>query len=133
MDLALKRIKENKRTRSPVLSLNGCGLKNELPEKLFECTWLEKLSLGIPVGADEFGWTYKNSMDPGYTDNIFKGPGELAPLKKLPNLKELSCVGCYIEDIEFARELTGLKKMYLWRNKINNLQPLEGLDELEST
>ncbi|MBK9013085.1 MAG: hypothetical protein IPM82_02810 [Saprospiraceae bacterium] len=42
---ALELIAENKRTRSPFLDLGNLGL-TEVPEEVFECVWLEYLSLG---------------------------------------------------------------------------------------
>ncbi|MBL7818443.1 MAG: hypothetical protein JNL70_25755 [Saprospiraceae bacterium] len=43
-ELALKRIRECKETRSKRLDLGNCGL-TELPDELFELTWLEELYL----------------------------------------------------------------------------------------
>ena len=42
--LALQRINEAKQQRLTRLDLGNCGLI-ELPEKLFELTWLEELNL----------------------------------------------------------------------------------------
>ena len=43
-ELALKLIREAKEARATRLDLGGCGL-TELPEELFELTWLEELIL----------------------------------------------------------------------------------------
>ena len=42
---ALRRIQENKRTKSKILDLSGLGL-TELPEELWDCVWVEELGLG---------------------------------------------------------------------------------------
>ena len=41
-ELALKLIREAKETRATRLDLGNCGL-TELPDELFELTWLEEL------------------------------------------------------------------------------------------
>ena len=41
-ELALKGVREAKRTRATRLDLGNCGL-TELPDELFELTWLEEL------------------------------------------------------------------------------------------
>jgi internalin A len=41
-EIALKLIREAKETRATRLDLQNCGL-TELPEELFELTWLEEL------------------------------------------------------------------------------------------
>jgi len=41
--LAQKLITENQRTQSPFLDLGNCGL-TQIPEQVFECTWLENLN-----------------------------------------------------------------------------------------
>lgn len=128
MKAALKLIKKNKRTKSPILNLNRCGLVNELPPELFECVWLEYLNIGGGVWEDDhFHWV-ENSIEG--TKNVFKGP-ELVRLRELPNLKEFCCTDSSIEDAGFLAGLTGLHKLQLWRNKIKDLSPLQNLVNLE--
>jgi len=58
--LAQKLIAENKRTKSTFLDLGNCGL-TELPEELFECTWLENLNLGtVYFDEKEHEFEYKS-------------------------------------------------------------------------
>ena len=42
--IALERIEECRRTRSTALDLSNLGLE-EIPEQVFELTWLEKLNV----------------------------------------------------------------------------------------
>ncbi|GAB3518018.1 hypothetical protein [Emticicia fontis] len=44
-ELALRLIEENKKTKDTFLDLGKCGLEYELPKKLLDCVWLEKLCL----------------------------------------------------------------------------------------
>ncbi|MEZ4849942.1 MAG: hypothetical protein R3B93_15270 [Bacteroidia bacterium] len=50
-DLALKLIREAKKTKAKKLDLGNCGL-TELPDELFELVWLEELYLSSK------GWLY---------------------------------------------------------------------------
>ena len=45
MEEALRRIRKTRRTRSPALDLSKLGLE-ELPDELWELTWLKELDLG---------------------------------------------------------------------------------------
>jgi internalin A len=79
--LALKLIQEAKEQRLTRLDLGNCGL-TELPDELFELTWLEELDLGnkdyMPYGIKE---------DEDVTENYIKyfkpKIEKLAKLKKL--------------------------------------------------
>ncbi|MEO1384316.1 MAG: hypothetical protein AAFV78_13900, partial [Bacteroidota bacterium] len=51
-ELALERIRENKRTQAKRLNLARCGL-TELPDELFECVWLEELILSNRIWDEE--------------------------------------------------------------------------------
>ena len=44
LEIALERIEECRRTRSTALDLSNLGLE-EIPEQVFELTWLEKLNV----------------------------------------------------------------------------------------
>ena len=64
-DLALKLIQEAKDSRATRLDLGNCGL-TELPEELFELTWLEELILNHRY------WQYDFEKKQGqwiYSDN----------------------------------------------------------------
>ncbi|MBK9491379.1 MAG: leucine-rich repeat domain-containing protein [Haliscomenobacter sp.] len=63
---ALKRIKENKKSKAKELDLSDCGL-NELPKELEELVWLTELDC---------------------SNNLIR---DLDPIAKLSNLTSLDC------------------------------------------
>ena len=81
-ELALKLIREAKENRTTSLDLGNCGL-TELPEELFELTWLEELKLN--------------------------GNKDLKDLIALKNLKELQQLYLYSTEVI---NLTPLKYLF---------------------
>jgi len=154
--LAKKLIEKEKNERTGKLDLGRCGLK-DIPEEVFELTWLEELSF-----CDEF-WddTKRKWMDSSNTvrtnhinvkelpikfkalirlKQFFFGgtPGSNWDLNKcdiLADLEELQYL--YIgftqmSDINFLEKLTGLQSLCLINNKISDISILEKLTGLQS-
>lgn len=87
MDQALALIAEAKRTRATTLDLGNCGLR-ELPDALFELTWLEELILSSRWGEfdlETLKWEDQESRNEGETNQItsIAGVENLVGLKKL--------------------------------------------------
>ncbi|RFS17059.1 COR domain-containing protein [Emticicia sp. C21] len=128
-ELALRLIKENKRTKDTFLDLGNCGLKYELPEELAECVWLESLSLGLGYfGQKQNQWLEsKNTQSP----NRFKGQ-ELVTLQNLTRLRSLCMGSNKIQDISFLQNLTRLELLFLFNNQIEDISFLQSLTQLHS-
>lgn len=128
-ELALELIEENKLTKSPFLDLGKCGLKNELPEELFDCNeWLKVLSLSeFKLDEEERGWVQTQN---GNEPNTFNGM-ELATLSKLTSLEELYLSHTGISDINFLQNLSQLRCLDLFYSKIIDFGILEKFTKLE--
>ncbi len=112
---ALKRIKEAKDTRATRLDLGNCGL-TELPEELFELTWLEELMLSNEGKIYDFN---KKEETWFFSDNL----GTPNKIKKLPsNFNKLKNLKILLANTEY-RSRTGFQ----------DLSPLIGLNNLQFT
>ncbi|MFN3851055.1 MAG: COR domain-containing protein [Spirosomataceae bacterium] len=105
--LALKLIEENKRTRNPFLDLGYCGIKNYLPDELFDCYWIEKLSLG-GFYEDKTGHKQRTINFQNNKKNVFLKRA-FEQLKLLPNLINLQCEDIGLSELTFLELLTNLK------------------------
>ena len=84
-ELALKLIREAKESRATRLDLGNCGL-TELPEALFELTWLEELFLSSESGYCDFGkkqWINLESLNKNEENNIKYISPKINQLKNL--------------------------------------------------
>jgi internalin A len=95
-ELALQLIAENKRTKDTFLDLGNCGLENELPDELFDCTWLEGLNLGSQyyhVVSDKIIYSMNNGKH-----NFLKNCAD-ARFTRFECLRRLYLHGLGIEDL----------------------------------
>ncbi|MBO0614477.1 leucine-rich repeat domain-containing protein [Thiothrix fructosivorans] len=159
LEIALERIEECRRTHSTELDLSGLGLE-EIPEAVFELTWLEKLD----VSGDSENWTKANIREIPETilrldsltkfyfqlnqiDDISPIRGllrlqlldcranqisELAPLCGLLQLHSLDCALNQIQDLSSLSGLLQLQSLDCGSNKISDLSPLNSLLKLQS-
>ena len=153
-ELALQLIEKEKQEKTGKLDLGNCGLK-DIPEELFELTWLEELFFCNKIW-DNNKKTWINSSNSGSENCIYiaelpTGFRNLAKLKKLyfggvsekrwrlnrcdilsclGNLQSLDLSGNEISDISFLENLTGLQTLDLSDNKISDIKPLLPLIKL---
>ncbi|RDI14501.1 leucine-rich repeat domain-containing protein [Flavobacterium sp. AG291] len=125
-DLALKLIEENIKSKSKFLDLGNCALR-ELPEKLFECNWLENLNLG-----HNYYSLQKEYLEPNnnLSLNIFSG-NDLTQLERLSNLKGLNISNSDIIETNFLKGLKKLVLLNLENNGIHNIESISDLTELK--
>ena len=112
-ELALQRIREAKQHRLTRLDLGMCGL-TELPDELFELTWLEELYLSNEwdeYALDNSKWEKVKSQNKGEQNKI----KQINP--KIVILRELKIL------------ILNGKFNYSW--DLNDLNPLKGLLKLQ--
>jgi len=132
-ELALRLIEQCKKTKAKSLDLGRCGL-TEVPEEVFELTWLENLSLTwYYTDFIERKWVGIPSQNLDITNNISYLP---ANLEKLVNLKMLAVsnetdIQCWVSDLEPLRNLTSLERLYLDNSLVSDLSPLKNLKNLK--
>ena len=105
-ELALKLIKEAKDKRLTRLDLGNCGL-TELPDELFELTWLEDLDLN---------------------DNFYLY--NLSPIAELVNLKSLTIYKTSVSNLHPIAKLIDLDFLCFSQTNVCNIKPLENLLKL---
>ena len=134
-ELALKLIREAKETRATRLDLGNCGL-TELPDELFELTWLEELNLsdnGIVFDAKRKKWKRMQSSRYGSSNNL----KQVSPkIESLIRLKSFVANGSHsfinnLSDLSFLRNLHSLKSVDLSHSEVSDLSPIENLKNLE--
>ncbi len=108
LEIALERIEECRRSRATKLNLSKLGLE-EIPEAVFELTWLEKLNVS---------WNHLIS--------------DLSPLSGLSALQSLSCWTNQVSDLSPLSGLAALQLLSCGDNRISDLSPLSGLSALQS-
>lgn len=129
-ELALELIEENKRTKNPFLDLGTCGLKNYLPNEMFDCIeWITKLSLGEGYYGFEKSGQRLNKNEKN--TNIFDGK-ELQVLSKFKGLKLLGLNGTQIKDGKFLEQLNSLQTLDITNTQIKDYKFLEKLLNLQS-
>lgn len=160
LEIALERIEECRRTRSTELDLSKLGLE-EIPELVFELTWLERLD----VSGEEFkgeGATIKlpssiilqikqssefilqldkfSKMELEKLKNALNQEGYEqkkirsipSSIKKLTSLKEFVCSFNNINSLSSLSDLPQLQYLICQENHISDLSPLNGLAQLKS-
>ena len=129
-ELALKLIAENKKTKDTFLDLGICGLTN-LPDELFELTWLEELNLGEfyrERGQSELKKTNNNQNE----NQIHEKSRNVVRLANLKNLTSLQLYGNDFVNASFLSDLTGLTNLDISGNKIADISFFSNLNGLTS-
>lgn len=139
-ELALKLIKEAKEKRLTRLDLGNCGL-TELPDELFELTWLESLTFESQKVSKSNKLTFinqnigelKNLRYLNLSESLYQKSlsYDFNNLKLLKNLEELYITRTHITDLSFLRHLTYLKTLDLRWNHITDITELSKLNNLE--
>lgn len=147
-EIAKRLIEQNRQTKAPFLDLGNCGLVN-LPEELFDCTWLERLNLGETYRDEEGENIYtpnsgkQNILNSATLNGLQQlvnlrslflrrtGTNNLKPLQELLNLKQLSLSYNYMADLSPLIRLTKLQELYLGNNQLSNLSALENMVGLQ--
>ncbi|MBO0612800.1 leucine-rich repeat domain-containing protein [Thiothrix fructosivorans] len=137
LEIALERIEECRRTRSTELDLSCLGL-DEIPEEVFELTWLEKLNVLEEWDTrDEYGEIkeiplaikkLKNLTEFNCATNQIS---DLSPLCGLPALQTLDCRYNQISRLTL-NGLPALQFLFCTGNKISDLFPFSGLSTLQA-
>jgi internalin A len=112
-NLALQRIREAKEQRLTRLDIGNCGL-TEIPDEVFELTWLEELILSgqwWEYSFEEKKWEDFNSRNKGIANTIkFISP----KIKILRYLKVLIAnEQTAIRDLNPLKELTDLQQLVI--------------------
>ena len=131
---AQKLIQKEKKERTGKLDLGNCGL-TDIPEEVFELTWLEELSFCNEI---------YNIEKEKWIKTINKGKRNKIEIKTLPknfknlnNLKKLYygsdrfTVNWPLKDISIFAELDYLKILYLAYSQITDITSLKNLTELK--
>ena len=152
---ALELIAKEKEEKTGKIDLGKCGL-TELPEELFELTWLEELIISNII------WDYKNlevveGVNQELPNQLRKIPHRIyklknlkclhfsgdwkfetwkvesiEPLQHLTQLQTLNLSGNKISDISFLQHLTQLQTLNLWGNEISDISFLQHLTQLQT-
>lgn len=153
MESALQLIKTAKKQRALYLDLGSCGLK-ELPDELFELTWLEALSLSdMTVDFAKNGAKPSLNMgNPNQIATLSDKISQLSSLKKLTignyiawgfelsdisnlaeckSLTDLYISNCPIEDISAFENLKDLQTLVLIGTQIKDISPIKNLTNLQ--
>ena len=139
MELALQLIQEAKEKRLTSLELGNCGL-TELPDALFELTWLEELMLGDSgkkFDKNQYThssiWRFGNETTIGVPNNLEK----ISPrIKKLQNLKSLqiysdNMIISPLCDISALKNLSNLECLVLSSTRVSDISALRELINLQ--
>lgn len=136
--MAINRISENLKTKSPKLDLGNCGLRdlNSMPE-LFECTHLEELILSNEWAEYENGkWRKRISNNKGKHNSLNAIPDKIG---ELINLKRLTCGGDWNNgrsswnrwSIKNLSAIIRLQKLEYLNVSNNMLTTIKGLNQLK--
>ncbi len=136
--LALKRINEAKQKRSKKLDLSGCGL-TELPDELFELTWLEEFITYKPsdfFDVKENLWFrflyFFNLPHWFFRERIRNKIKQLNPrIKELQELKKLDLFGIESVELSLIKDLSNLQELWVSDSKLKDLSPLKNLKVLQ--
>jgi internalin A len=138
-ELALQRIREAKEQRLTRLDIGNCGL-TEIPEEVFELTWLKKL---IIEGFETYNIGEENnikSFNPkmkllrGLTTLIASNQRELSNLSPLTHLTALEVLSVYntqVSDLTPLINLTALQVLNVSYTQVSDLTPLINLTALQ--
>ncbi|WP_200282573.1 leucine-rich repeat domain-containing protein [Rhabdochromatium marinum] len=132
LDIARERIAQESIERTGHLDLGNLGL-NRLPPELWELDLLETLCLG---GVLEYISTFRRSKvgswyvtDEPHEPNQLEG--SLAPIARLPKLRNLDCSGALITNLQPLAALVNLQQLDLTSTQVSDLQPLAALVNLQ--
>jgi len=153
--LALQLIAEAKSNNAKVLDLGNCGL-TELPDELFQLTWLEELNLSNGYWDSKQQKTIE-SINKGRINLLKKinpsinklkelkilhisgtetygnfQTSDITVLNKLTNLQVLDISHNQISNISSIKNLKGIKELYLSFNPILDFSILKNLTNLKS-
>ena len=153
-ELALKLIAQAKKNRATHLDLGNCGL-TELPDALFELTWLEELILNNVVRR-EYSFSRMGLSSNWFSSwgevNLFKSinpkikflrelkklivhyqkeVSDLSPLKDLINLQQIEISSTQVSDLSPLKDLSTLQQLYAYSTQISDLSPLKDLTALQ--
>ncbi|MBL7724831.1 MAG: leucine-rich repeat domain-containing protein, partial [Chitinophagaceae bacterium] len=134
-EIAIALIKETKNKKLKSLDLGRCGLK-EIPEELFEMTWLEELNLGNFIW-DDVEKKMKECKNKGPLNFLSKLPNDLYRLKNLKFLRisgfhEFGLSNWDIETIPTKTLPVSLVYLDLSYNQITEIKGLDKLSGLTS-
>ena len=157
MELALKLIQEAKEKRLTSLDLGNCGL-TELPDELFELTWLEELILCnsrkifdeqkrkyILIGSkNRDKKNYFTFISPKISElldlktliigsdsvDLF-GLNDITPLQSLTKLQMLDLSSTHVEDISALKDMTQLHFLDLNSTQVQDISALKELTHLQ--
>ena len=149
MQEALRRIQENKRTKSKILDLSGLGLP-ELPEELWDCVWVKELGLGHywswNVEKEYWIWEYDDTkianqlsslpntiLKVKHLNKLFldNNPiSDISVLSRLVNLTTLSLSYTSISDISVLSSLVNLRDLDFFYMSISDISVLSRLVNL---
>ncbi len=128
--LAQQRIREAKEKKLTRLDIGNCGL-TEIPEEVFELTWLEELIWGNALNEFSFEkneYEKKESENRGESNNLkFLSQN----IKLLKNLKKLNISGGQLNDLSPLKDLDKLRLLWIDNTDIYDLSPLKSLINLE--
>ena len=135
MTQALELIQNAKRTRATRLDLGNCGL-SELPDALFELTWLEELILSDmwdEYSLEKKDWEKFESQNQGEANHIKFIHSKIRILK---GLKTLIACGSYFDkwdlsDLSSLKYLTVLQQLSVSLIQVSDLSPLKDLKALQ--
>lgn len=123
-ELALRLIRENKKTKFNRLDLGNCEL-TRIPEELFQCEWIEKLTLSNKLANLNDNKRGRNNIR------------NIDGVNKLYQLKELSVAGLgispfHILDISPLKDLISLEHINISHTDISDLSPLSNKENLQT-
>ena len=118
--LVFSRIKEARENHLLDLDLSNLGL-DEIPNEIFELTWLEAVSLGSEY------------LDPNKKNDTLRNNIQIIPpdISRLTNLVYLDIRGNSITDISALKNCDRLEDLVLAGNKISKIDTLESLENLQ--
>lgn len=155
--LAQKLMADCKKNKCTKLDLGYCGL-TEIPEEVFELTWLEELYLcNSYVNYKRWKWRHSKNRTENQPPNklnalpnglsglqnlkiLFVGGGwhgswnisDISCIQNLSQLQSLNLLSNNISDISSLKSLTQLQSLYLRNNNISDINSLKSLTSLQS-
>jgi internalin A len=156
-NLAQQRIREAKEKRLTRLDIGNCGL-TEIPEEVFELTWLEELILSSEwdeYSFEKMKWERFNSQDEGKANNIktispkikllrvlkkliagaHRIPkwdlNDLSPLQDSIALQVLNVDLTQVSDLNPLKDLTSLHALHISSTEVSDISPLKNLMQLQ--